>query len=42
MPAGTDLLFYEGLHGGYIDEERNVADRGDLKSLRRQRHTKCR
>lgn len=28
--AGTDLLFYEGLHGGYADETINVAQHVDL------------
>ncbi len=27
---GTDLLFYEGLHGGYADERHNVARHVDL------------
>ncbi|MFA5940326.1 MAG: phosphoribulokinase [Sinimarinibacterium sp.] len=27
---GTDLLFYEGLHGGYADEQHNVARHVDL------------
>ncbi len=30
MPAGTDLLFYEGLHGMVITEEHNVAQHVDL------------
>lgn len=30
IPAGTDLLFYEGLHGGYVDEVSNVAQHVDL------------
>jgi phosphoribulokinase len=30
IPAGTDLLFYEGLHGGVIDGEINVARHADL------------
>jgi len=25
IPAGSDLLFYEGLHGGYVTEDINVA-----------------
>ena len=31
MPAGTDLLFYEGLHGAVITDKANVARHGDLK-----------
>ena len=31
IPAGTDLLFYEGLHGAYIDAEVNVARHADLR-----------
>ena len=30
IPAGTDLLFYEGLHGGYADENTDVAEHVDL------------
>ncbi|MDH5302053.1 MAG: phosphoribulokinase [Gammaproteobacteria bacterium] len=30
IPAGTDLLFYEGLHGGVVTEEVNVAKYTDL------------
>ncbi len=30
IPSGTDLLFYEGLHGGVITEEVNVAQHVDL------------
>lgn len=30
IPAGTDLLFYEGLHGGVVDGEVNVAQWVDL------------
>lgn len=30
IPHGTDLLFYEGLHGGYADERTNVAENVDL------------
>ena len=30
IPEGSDLLFYEGLHGGVITEEANVADHTDL------------
>lgn len=30
LPAGTDLLFYEGLHGGVETEENNVARHVDL------------
>lgn len=30
IPTGTDLLFYEGLHGGYVDEVSNVAQHVDL------------
>jgi phosphoribulokinase len=31
MPAGTDLLFYEGLHGAVVTDKANVAQHGDLK-----------
>ena len=31
MPAGTDLLFYEGLHGAVVTDKANVAKHGDLK-----------
>jgi phosphoribulokinase len=30
IPAGTDLLFYEGLHGLVVTEEHNVAQQVDL------------
>jgi phosphoribulokinase len=30
QPAGTDVLFYEGLHGGYVGPEANVAQHVDL------------
>lgn len=30
MEPGSDLLFYEGLHGGYKDEQYNVARHADL------------
>ena len=30
IPPETDLLFYEGLHGGYVDEISNVAQHVDL------------
>ena len=30
MPAGTDLLFYEGLHGGYVGSDADVARHVDL------------
>jgi phosphoribulokinase len=30
IPAGTDLLFYEGLHGGVVTPEVNVARHADL------------
>ncbi len=30
IPAGTDLLFYEGLHGGVVTDEVNVAQYVDL------------
>ncbi len=31
LPTGTDLLFYEGLHGAVVTETVNVARYGDLK-----------
>ncbi len=31
IPAGSDLLFYEGLHGAVVNEEVNVAQWVDLK-----------
>ena len=31
LPEGTDLLFYEGLHGAVNDAEVNVAQHADLK-----------
>lgn len=30
LPAGTDLLFYEGLHGGLVTDEYNIARHVDL------------
>ena len=30
MAAGSDLLFYEGLHGGYVDADADVARHVDL------------
>ncbi len=30
IPEGSDLLFYEGLHGGVVTEEQNVAQYVDL------------
>ena len=30
LPADTDILFYEGLHGGYVSDEINVARHMDL------------
>jgi phosphoribulokinase len=30
IPAGSDLLFYEGLHGGVVTEKVNVARHADL------------
>ncbi|WP_439638542.1 phosphoribulokinase [Nevskia sp.] len=30
LPENTDLLFYEGLHGGYADEQHNIAAAVDL------------
>ncbi|MBS1144931.1 MAG: Phosphoribulokinase/uridine kinase [Proteobacteria bacterium] len=30
IPAGTDLMFYEGLHGAYADEQINIAQHVDL------------
>lgn len=30
LPADTDLLFYEGLHGGYVSDEVNIAEHMDL------------
>lgn len=30
LPAGTDVLFYEGLHGGYVGEDANIAQHMDL------------
>ncbi len=30
LPENTDLLFYEGLHGGYADEHHNIAAAVDL------------
>ena len=31
MPEGSDLLFYEGLHGAVVTEDVNVAQYADLK-----------
>ena len=31
LPAGTDMLFYEGLHGGVVTEQYNVAKYADLR-----------
>jgi phosphoribulokinase len=31
MPEGTDLLFYEGLHGAVVTEKVNIAQYADLK-----------
>ncbi len=30
LPAGTDLLFYEGLHGGVVTDKVNIAEYVDL------------
>jgi len=30
LPADTDVLFYEGLHGGYVGEDANIAQHMDL------------
>ncbi len=30
LPDNTDVLFYEGLHGGIVTEQHNVADKVDL------------
>ena len=30
IPTGTDLMFYEGLHGGVVTDEHNVAENVDL------------
>jgi phosphoribulokinase len=30
LPAGTDVLFYEGLHGGVVTEEHDLAQHVDL------------
>ncbi|MCX2959983.1 MAG: phosphoribulokinase, partial [Serratia symbiotica] len=30
LPAPTDVLFYEGLHGGVVTEHHNVAKHVDL------------
>ncbi len=30
LPADTDLLFYEGLHGGYVGEDADIARHMDL------------
>jgi len=31
IPAGTDMLFYEGLHGAVVTEEYNIAKYSDLR-----------
>lgn len=31
LPDGTDLLFYEGLHGAVVTDETNIAQYADLK-----------
>lgn len=31
IPSGTDLMFYEGLHGAAVTEEVNIAQYADLK-----------
>lgn len=30
LPVGTDCLFYEGLHGGYVSDDINIAKHADL------------
>ncbi|MDG4813741.1 phosphoribulokinase, partial [Hydrogenovibrio sp. 3SP14C1] len=30
LPCGTDLLFYEGLHGGLVTQEYDIARHVDL------------
>ena len=30
LPEGTDLLYYEGLHGGYVDDQIDIARHTDL------------
>lgn len=30
LPRDTDVLFYEGLHGGYVGEDANIAEHMDL------------
>ena len=30
IPAATDMLFYEGLHGGYVGEDSDIASHMDL------------
>src|SRR5205085_1389221 len=30
IPAGTQALFYEGLHGGVVTEEHDIASHADL------------
>lgn len=30
LPEGTDVLFYEGLHGGYVGDDANIAQHMDL------------
>lgn len=30
LPVGTDCLFYEGLHGGFVSEDINIARHADL------------
>ena len=31
LPAGTDMLFYEGLHGAVVTQQHNVAKHADLR-----------
>jgi phosphoribulokinase len=31
IPAGTDMLFYEGLHGAIVTDDANVAQHADLR-----------
>jgi phosphoribulokinase len=31
IPAGTDMLFYEGLHGAVVTDEHNIAKHSDLR-----------
>jgi phosphoribulokinase len=30
LPTGTDVLYYEGLHGGYVDDRIDIARHADL------------